>query len=165
MGCCWQCIYHVLLCLRDYTRRHCACIFCAMCSLFCLLRIRTWWHGARLCSAAFNAQRDVDVLQNEERGRQRQQLADMLSRLTAEQQKSAALQGAQSQLQTERRRNAELAAELAKHSQVANHAEQSQQTGASNDRDSVGTDVVHQLACLQGSTTALGRCSLSQLHR
>ncbi|BDA44522.1 Acyl-CoA-binding domain-containing protein 4 [Coccomyxa sp. Obi] len=102
--------------------------------------------------------------QNEERGRLREQLADTISRLTAEHQKSITLQGVESQLQTERRRNAELAAELAKRTHVASHAEQSQQAGASNDPDSVGTDVVHQLACLQGSATALGRCSLPQLH-
>ena len=113
----------------------------------------------------FKTERDVHVLQNEERERIREQLADTLTRLTAEQQKSAALQGLQSQLQTERRRNAELAAELAKDPQVASRAEQSQQADASDDVTSVGTDVVHQLACLQGSATALGRCSLPQLHR
>lgn len=113
----------------------------------------------------FKTERDVHVSQNDERGRIREQLADTLTRLTAEQQKSAALQGLQSQLQTERRRNAELAAELAKSPQVASLAEQSQQADASDDVASVGTDVVHQLACLQGSATALGRCSLPQLHR
>lgn len=109
----------------------------------------------------FKSQRDVHVLQNEERGRLREQLADTLTRLTAEQQKNAVMQGVQSQLQTERRRNAE----LAKQSHVANHAEQSQQASASSDLGAVGTDVVHQLACLQGSATALGCCSLPQLHR
>jgi HAMP domain-containing protein len=98
------------------------------------------------------------VIQDEEQGRLRGQLREMEAQLTAEQQRSRALQDTQAQLQAARKRMAELAAELAQ------QRERSQQAG-SGAHGTSGLEAEHQLACLQGNAAALSRCSLPELRR
>lgn len=82
----------------------------------------------------------------------------MEAQLTAEQQRSRALQDTQAQLQAARSRMAELAAELAQ------QRERSQQAG-SGAHGTSGLEAEHQLACLQGNAAVLSRCSPPELRR
>lgn len=93
------------------------------------------------------------MAQSEEQGRLRTRLAEAQEQLQAQKQMG---QEAEAQLQAERRRAAELEAQLAAQSSHADHA-----VPATLDSQ---TDVVHQLACLQGSAAALARCKLPELY-